>query len=104
MHDFEWTYKQWVRRVTSWIRRHGTKVLGFAQQAARLDLDIRLGTVSAVYALRGALRLSGVGALNIGPEHLWDGCGGLTLVTEVKQRRSLLERLVGRPPAWLAWV
>ncbi|MDM7883979.1 MULTISPECIES: hypothetical protein [Curtobacterium] len=58
-------YEQWVRRVTSWIRRHGTKVWGLEQQAVRPDLDIRLGTVSAVYALPGALRLLEAGATGL---------------------------------------
>lgn len=54
-------YEAWVNRTIGWVRRKGTKVWGLDTTAIRPDLDIRLTTVSTVYALPGAL-----GALQAG--------------------------------------
>lgn len=55
-------YERWVTQTMSWIRRHGTKVWGLEMADVRPDLDIRVPTVSAIYALPGALRLLEDGA------------------------------------------
>jgi len=58
-------YERWVKRVMGWVRRRGTKVWGLEQGAVRPDLDVRVRTVSAVYALPGALRLLECGATGV---------------------------------------
>lgn len=48
-------FARWVNRVTSWIRRRGTRVWGLERHALRPDLDVSMSTVSNVYALPDAL-------------------------------------------------
>lgn len=48
-------YARWVNRATNWVRRKGTKVWGLGTTSIRPDLDIRLTTVTTVYALPDAL-------------------------------------------------
>lgn len=48
-------YSRWVNRTMNWVRRKGTKVWGLERTSIRPDLDIRLSTVSTVYALPDAL-------------------------------------------------
>jgi hypothetical protein len=48
-------YEGWVKRTMGWVRRRGTKVWGLETTSIRPDLDIRLQTMSAVYALPDAL-------------------------------------------------
>ncbi|QGN57493.1 hypothetical protein [Nostocoides sp. HKS02] len=48
-------YERWANRAMSWVRRRGTKVWGLEKTSIRPDLDIRLSTVSTVYALPDAL-------------------------------------------------
>lgn len=48
-------YERWVKRITGWVRRKGTRVWGLDQSNVRPDLDIRLRHVSNVYALPDAL-------------------------------------------------
>jgi len=49
-------YARWVNRVMNWVKRRGTKVWGPEAASIRPDLDIRLSTVSTVFALPGALQ------------------------------------------------
>lgn len=59
-------YERWITRVMGWVRRRGTKVWGLEMGAIRPDLDVRVTTVSAIYALPGALRLLEGGATGLG--------------------------------------
>lgn len=59
-------YERWVVRMMGWVRRRGTKVWGLEMGAVRPDLDIRVSTVSAIYALPGALRLLEGGVTGLG--------------------------------------
>lgn len=60
------TYERWVTRVMGWVRRRGTRVWGLERAALRPDLNINVSTVSAIYALPGALRLLELGATGLG--------------------------------------
>ena len=46
-------YERWVNRVTSWVRRNGTKVWG--PDLARPGMDVNLDFLNNVYALPKAL-------------------------------------------------
>ncbi len=59
-------YERWVVRLMGWVRRRGTKVWGLEMGAVRPDLDIKVSTVSAIYALPGALRLLEGGVTGLG--------------------------------------
>jgi hypothetical protein len=48
-------YERWVNRVTSWVRRRGTRVWGLERDALRPDLTIVIDHISSIYALPGAL-------------------------------------------------
>lgn len=66
MADISDEYARWVKRVMSWVRRSGTKVWGLETNTIRPDLDIRLSTVSAVFALPDALASMEAGSIGDG--------------------------------------
>jgi hypothetical protein len=55
-------YQRWVYRVTSWVRRRGTRVWGLERGDLRPDLTVVIDHISSIYALPGALEALKAGA------------------------------------------